>query len=284
MQIPALLREQQLIASLGGPKPRRLRKPRRQKFPKGVERTYRATMLLLVEQLTKDIEETLVSQLPNIQRLIDNRTDVQRADAGDWTSVIEAALAALNLKSSQTIEAQRTAARARETAEALSRFNRIQVARQLKAAIGVDVIGTETGIQDYLADWVRENTALIESIPQNLHDRIGQIVRSEFRQGQRAEVVEEKIRKVFGVTRNRAILIARDQSNKLTGQLTRLRQTSLGIESYRWRTSNDDRVRPTHAANDGKVFQWNDPPAETGHPGHDVNCRCTAEPVFDDLF
>ena len=46
---------------------------------------------------------------------------------------------------------------------------------------------------------------------------------------------------------------------------------------YVWRTVGDDKVRSSHAANDGKIFKWDNPP-ETGHPGEDHGCRCTAEP------
>ncbi len=46
---------------------------------------------------------------------------------------------------------------------------------------------------------------------------------------------------------------------------------------YIWRTRGDNKVRPFHAANNGRIFAWDDPPA-TGHPGEDYNCRCTAEP------
>jgi len=48
---------------------------------------------------------------------------------------------------------------------------------------------------------------------------------------------------------------------------------------YIWRTRGDDKVRPNHAANHGRVFAWDDPP-ETGHPGEDYGCRCTAEPFM----
>lgn len=46
---------------------------------------------------------------------------------------------------------------------------------------------------------------------------------------------------------------------------------------YIWRTRGDPQVRPSHIENNGKVFAWDNPP-ETGHPGEDYNCRCTAEP------
>lgn len=38
-------------------------------------------------------------------------------------------------------------------------------------------------------------------------------------------------------------------------------------------------MRPTHRANDGRVFTWDDPP-DTGHPGEDYNCRCAADPYI----
>lgn len=51
---------------------------------------------------------------------------------------------------------------------------------------------------------------------------------------------------------------------------------------YIWRTSGDNKVRSTHAANNGKIFAWSNPP-ETGHPGEDYNCRCKAEPYTPEV-
>lgn len=47
---------------------------------------------------------------------------------------------------------------------------------------------------------------------------------------------------------------------------------------YVWRTTEDDRVRPGHAALDGMVREWSDSP----DPGEDYNCRCWADPYEDD--
>ena len=70
--------------------------------------------------------------------------------------------------------------------------------------------------------------------------------------------------------------IARDQVNKQIGSLNEIRQTQLGITEYEWQTSKDNRVRETHQANDGRRFKWGSPPSDTGHPGHDIQCRCVA--------
>ncbi len=47
---------------------------------------------------------------------------------------------------------------------------------------------------------------------------------------------------------------------------------------YIWHTQDDGKVRADHAANNGKIFAWDNPP-ETGNPGDDYNCRCWAGPV-----
>lgn len=48
---------------------------------------------------------------------------------------------------------------------------------------------------------------------------------------------------------------------------------------YIWLTQGDDKVRPEHAVNEGRIFAWDSPPA-TGHPGTADNCRCTAAPYY----
>jgi len=87
--------------------------------------------------------------------------------------------------------------------------------------------------------------------------------------------------------KGRAKLIARDQTAKLNADLNQTRQEALGIEEYRWVTAKDDRVRPTHAANEGKIFRWDARPGQpgypnaTGHPGKDIQCRCIAQPIIN---
>jgi hypothetical protein len=41
-------------------------------------------------------------------------------------------------------------------------------------------------------------------------------------------------------------------------------------------------VRSAHAANNGKIFAWDNPP-ETGNPSEDYDCRCVAEPYYGEI-
>lgn len=84
------------------------------------------------------------------------------------------------------------------------------------------------------------------------------------------------------VSQSRAELIARDQTLKLNGNITQIRQQAAGITSYTWSTSNDERVRDEHRALEGQVFTWGNPPS-VGAPGEDFQCRCIAVPIIEGL-
>jgi SPP1 gp7 family putative phage head morphogenesis protein len=112
-----------------------------------------------------------------------------------------------------------------------------------------------------------------------LEQRITRAVAS----GERHEAIAGELQTILSSSGKRARMIARDQVGKLYGQINSARQQSLGITHFTWRTANDRRVRAEHRALNGKVFRFDDPPAE-GLPGQPVLCRCYAEPVFDALL
>ena len=78
--------------------------------------------------------------------------------------------------------------------------------------------------------------------------------------------------------------LTRDQTQKQISNLTQARHRQMGIVEYRWSTSEDERVREEHAANNGKVFRWDTPPPITGHPGNDILCRCVERPIIPRRF
>ncbi len=66
-------------------------------------------------------------------------------------------------------------------------------------------------------------------------------------------------------------------------RLTLIHHDTQGIREYVWHTMRDEHVRPSHAANDGKLFRMDTPPPGTGHPGEDPGCRCWAVPPEDQV-
>ena len=150
---------------------------------------------------------------------------------------------------------------------------------QNKFGMSFDLFRSEPWLNPLMNNWVAENTRLIKSIPEQYLGNVEGMIRRAVQSGLSSKELAKQIEQTGLVTKNRAKLIAQDQIAKADAALTEYRQKDLGIDSYIWQTSEDSRVRPEHAAMNGKVIQWNKPPS-IGHPGFEPRCRCRAKPVF----
>ena len=132
--------------------------------------------------------------------------------------------------------------------------------------------------------WVNQNIELIHSINRRTLESIRYALSENIiRTVDRKILIEEltdSIMHMAEVNEKRAALIACDQVGKLNSQLAQLEQMSQGVDSYIWVTMGDSRVRPAHAARQGKRFYWDSPPSG-GHPGWAIRCRCTSLGCYD---
>ena len=148
-------------------------------------------------------------------------------------------------------------------------------------------------IWDSVALSAQESAKLVQTIPQDCLGKVTQAIVQHAR-GQpfpENRTLAQEIREIGKITIERAELIAKDQTSKMNTAINQIRQTSLGIFEYIWRTREDNRVvgDPTglypkgnpihgnHYIRNGLIFRWDEPPAD-GHPGYAINCRCKAIP------
>lgn len=174
----------------------------------------------------------------------------------------------------------------RPVAVEVADFEAKQLNKQLSVAIGdfisVDVVGSEPWLPAAVADFTRENVALIRTIPEQFFSDLEKHLSREIADGARWEDLAATIEERYGVSEARAELIARDQVGKFNGDLNRTRQKELGIDKFVWRTMGDERVREDHQEYNGKTYTWEDAPE--GGPGEPVQCRCWAEPDLQSVF
>ncbi|MGN6701474.1 MAG: phage head morphogenesis protein [Burkholderiaceae bacterium] len=151
--------------------------------------------------------------------------------------------------------------------------------------VGVDVYRSEPWLADLQKQWTAENVRLIKSIPDAYMGDVERIIRNGVMAGQSNATIVRQLRDAAGVSERKAKLIAADQIGKANAALTMYRQMDLGVDRYKWMSSHDSRVRPSHRAADGNVYDWKTPPAVTGghHPGTAIRCRCWAKPILTDL-
>lgn len=129
--------------------------------------------------------------------------------------------------------------------------------------------------------FIDDNVKLITSIDERFLDDVAEILTDAQLNGWDLRRTTQALNAATGSPLNRAKLIARDQIATVNSQISKQRQIEAGVNSYRWSTSQDERVRPEHREREGRIFEWDAPPPD-GHPGEPINCRCVAIPVFDD--
>lgn len=144
-------------------------------------------------------------------------------------------------------------------------------------SLGLDVRESLGATIEHLRDW---NVRLMKNAGQAYADDVADVLSDPENWGISLEALTQKILDRADVSESRAELIARDQTQKMNASINKTRQQHAGISQFVWSTSLDERVRDSHAENEGETFDWTNPPAETGLPGDDVNCRCVAVPVL----
>lgn len=145
-----------------------------------------------------------------------------------------------------------------------------------------------SAMRDVLTATVEENVGLIRSIPERYFAEVQGAVMRSVAAGRDMGPLAETLEKQFGVAKRRAALISRDQSNKATANLQRVRQLEVGIREAVWVHSGGGKtLRPSHvrAGRDRVRFDldkgwWDPDEKEFVLPGQLINCRCVSRPVI----
>lgn len=280
MTLPSLLRAH--LKNTTRRKPKRARVLRLARPSRRAEVAYRNQLLSLVKQMQHLVAEDILPVLQNAQHdyTPDGFTQDDLSDA-----FVEAIQAAIERAAYKAIQAVLVRARrwAQRMVDDVEKNNRTALANSIHYAFGIDIgpLLSAQNIRAPLQLAMATNVNLIQSIPQRYFEQLHTSILTSVTQGQRYKELAADIQKLTNTTEKRARLIARDQTAKTHSAIAQARQTALGITEYEWQTSGDERVRNSHTEHDGQKFRWDSPPTETGHPGHDIACRCVALPVID---
>ncbi|MFT0547484.1 phage minor head protein [Allopusillimonas ginsengisoli] len=162
--------------------------------------------------------------------------------------------------------------------------------REQKRSFGIDVLQNSPKIRASMQAAAIQNANLIKSIPEQYLKNVSNSVLANMRTGLLPREVAKQLESEYGITQRRAKFIARDQTAKVNGELTKQRQIDAGYQFFKWQTSHDERVRHSHdeiaKADVGfgvGVYRWDGLPTnEHGQkiqPGSDFQCRCYGKPV-----
>lgn len=177
-----------------------------------------------------------------------------------------------------------------------SNASKLKVLKLLQNSVGIDTFADNPKLKETMNVWVANNVNLIKSTNQQFLDQAEQLINDGAIRGLRHEEISRRImndkviangkeleKSVFLKAKTRANLIARDQTNKLNGNLNRLRQQDCGIEQYKWRGILDARERHSHVRLEGALLYWETGAPSLGgaNPGDEILCRCYGDPEID---
>lgn len=245
--------------------------------PSRSEIQYNQTLQRIINAVKKDIDSQL---LPAINSAAPEY--VQDAWGMDIQGVIDALLAKWASRPFRRL--------ADRLASSFVRTTLSTIDRQQKRSFGIDVLQDSPEMRATMQAAAIQNANLIKSIPERYLNNVANSVLTNMRTGLLPREVAKQIEDEYGVTQRRARFIARDQTAKVNGELTKQRQVDAGYLYFKWMDGDDERVRASHRAiaeadvGYGKgVYRWDDLPTnergERIQPGSDFNCRCGSRPV-----
>lgn len=173
--------------------------------------------------------------------------------------------------------------------------SRTKFIQGVNSSVGVNMVRVlkQEGLSDIVALQKQKNKVLIKSIPEQFFNDIEIQIQNGFGQGLRPEQIARNINGIkdisssFGKLENRCKLIARNEISTINSTITKKRYENLGVKKAIWRSSNDERVRDSHANRDGKEYDlakgcYDSIDGIWIQAGMEINCRCTFTPIFDD--
>ncbi|WAT10141.1 phage minor head protein [Rouxiella badensis] len=141
-------------------------------------------------------------------------------------------------------------------------------------------------LKNVLAATYQTQVSLIKSIPEQYLTQVDLLVQESVSRGRDIAWLRDELQQRYGVTRRRAIMIARDQNNKATNAIAVERNIAVGVTEGIWEhhSGGSKTYRQSHvkAGNDKLKFDLRKGAYIGGQwimPGELPNCNCTFRPV-----
>lgn len=262
-------------------------------YPKVIEKKYQLELINFVNVIANEINNRLIDNLEQIERQKNIELNLD-----SWVDSVDNIMESLKVWG--MAKASEMLAVITLKASQIGDWNTKQFKQSIKTVVGVDPISKNQGYQTLIQSWSKENSRLITSIQANLLDDVAGVTQRGMSAGKSINDISKEIKDRYGVTKSRARTIARTEVGKLNGNLTKVRNEELGIKTYFWATSSDERVRDSHKALNGMLCKWDDDSVYSdnngkswkrrsgkmfrGAPGQDINCRCTSRSNVNQLL
>lgn len=151
---------------------------------------------------------------------------------------------------------------------------------QVTVATGQRQIPKPTNTRSTLTAWTKRNLGLYANAIRDHGNRIAQTIAGGIAGSRPVSTIVQGVANAGGILRRKIVNVARDQSEKLGGQLNTERLKAVGVKRFVWITQGDDLVRPLHESIEGETFPVGKGHPTEGMPSDPPLCRCLAGAVL----
>lgn len=174
---------------------------------------------------------------------------------------------------------------ARDFGQRVANHHKVDLVRQARAALGIEVFIRDQRLAGALQQFVYENVTLIRKLQTSTLGALEALIYRGIGTGMTVADLGDQIAHRFDIGERHARFIARDQVSRVYSNMCELRHAELGVTRFQWWTMEDGHVRKLHRLLHAKEFAYSDPPA-IGLPGNTRDgpcCRCFQRPVWESV-
>lgn len=245
----------------------------------GIERKYRKALFLLVSEMHVDIQDTLIKEFKAQAK----QEKLAMDGIADWVGHV---IDLLGYRWEQKLDELAPKIASTFVNRTVVNYETL-MQRHLRSAGFTVRFQTSQFQRDALSAVLENNVGLIKSISTQYLERVQVQVWQSVTQGYDLSTLSKNLQEGYGITRRRAELIARDQSNKANATIERAKRLELGITKAIWMHSHAGKVpRPSHVAANGKEFDVEKGMYLDGkwvQPGEEINCRCVSRSIIEGI-
>lgn len=288
----------------------KLRRGGKIKPPKNAEVKYRRELLAIINAINANFKQQISPIIAQNKKPIIDAAGSNAYIQDGFIKEISEKLSVFQLLLNLDDRSQRFA---HEFVGMVNTVNAAKMDNAIKAA-GFEVsqlksIAESEGITNAIEAMTAENAGLITRMSDDYIHKIQSAVVDNYLENkfEGKGGLQRELQRISGISKNRAKLIARDQTAKITGVMNQIRQEASGAVGYQWHNMRDQRVRGNpagkypnskynHWNREGRYYLWrpmkNPPiapdgkpfrqPPKDGSPGIPINCRCYSSPVWVD--
>jgi len=254
-------------------------------YPKGFEKRFERAMTQMIDLMYQQFENQAINELN--KTTIEKFEDAKNTQIGNYAEVFKKLSARAVRKIKKRFDNKRIKKLTSNILSALTRQTKSELYNSISVATGISQ--EELIANENINPQTNALMAETEQWVQRLRDdNLNEMVATTLRQmalGNDIQGVISEYGKLKKKSRNNAKFVARQQLATYNSLLNKTRYQNMGIEKAIWVTAKDERVRPSHAKREGKVFDLSKGlpiPSDKRPllPGVDWNCRCTYKPII----